>query len=186
MSKRPEAMSQGSTTRNLPHLHHPSTPDCWIRALAALSLSACLVGWVGQAAAQDTDGDGLSDAVEVSRVRTVPFGAQQVITSSADGANSTFAVDLDGDGDPDALSASGTLNTVAWYENRLDEPSADFGPQRAVATGTTSYSVFAVDLDGDGYEDGEEVLVMGTDPLDSLDPAPAATRRGPRRHRVRR
>jgi len=42
------------------------------------------------------------------------------------------------------------------------------------------------DTDGDGYEDGHEVFVMGTDPLDSLDPAPAATRRGPRRHRVRR
>jgi hypothetical protein len=28
------------------------------------------------------------------------------------------------------------------------------------------------DTDGDGFDDGEEVLVMGTDPLDPLDPAP--------------
>ena len=28
------------------------------------------------------------------------------------------------------------------------------------------------DTDGDGYDDGEEVLVMGTDPLDPLDPEP--------------
>jgi hypothetical protein len=28
------------------------------------------------------------------------------------------------------------------------------------------------DTDGDGYEDGEEVLEMGTDPLDPLDPMP--------------
>jgi sugar lactone lactonase YvrE len=29
------------------------------------------------------------------------------------------------------------------------------------------------DSDGDGYDDGVEVLTMGTDPLDALDPAPA-------------
>jgi hypothetical protein len=28
------------------------------------------------------------------------------------------------------------------------------------------------DTDGDGFDDGEEVLVMGTDPLDPLDPTP--------------
>ncbi len=28
------------------------------------------------------------------------------------------------------------------------------------------------DTDGDGFDDGEEVLVMGTDPLDPLDPEP--------------
>jgi hypothetical protein len=28
------------------------------------------------------------------------------------------------------------------------------------------------DTDGDGFEDGEEVLVLGTDPLDPLDPTP--------------
>jgi hypothetical protein len=28
------------------------------------------------------------------------------------------------------------------------------------------------DTDGDGFDDGEEVLVMGTDPLDALDPTP--------------
>jgi len=42
------------------------------------------------------------------------------------------------------------------------------------------------DTDGDSYQDGQEVLRMGTDPLDSLDPAPAVTRRGPRRHKNRR
>jgi hypothetical protein len=32
------------------------------------------------------------------------------------------------------------------------------------------------DTDGDGYEDGHEVFVMGTDPLNPLDPAPAPVR----------
>ncbi len=30
--------------------------------------------------------------------------------------------------------------------------------------------------DGDGFDDGEEVLVLGTDPLDPLDPAPTRVR----------
>jgi len=41
------------------------------------------------------------------------------------------------------------------------------------------------DTDGDGFGDGEEVHVMGTDPLDPLDPAPAPVRerRGPHKRR---
>jgi len=34
------------------------------------------------------------------------FGAQQVVTTSANGAFSVYACDLDGDGDNDVLSAS--------------------------------------------------------------------------------
>jgi hypothetical protein len=40
------------------------------------------------------------------------------------------------------------------------------------------------DTDGDGYEDGQEVLLMGTDPLNARDPKPVRERkrRGTRRH----
>jgi len=41
------------------------------------------------------------------------------------------------------------------------------------------------DTDGDSYGDGEEVYVMGTDPLDALDPAPASVARGPKAGRRR-
>ena len=34
-----------------------------------------------------------------------------------DVAESIFAIDVDGDGDVDALSASTNDDTVAWYEN---------------------------------------------------------------------
>jgi hypothetical protein len=34
-------------------------------------------------------------------------------------------------------------------------------------------NAFFRDSDGDGYDDGMEVLTLGTDPLDALDPAPA-------------
>ncbi|MFQ6604417.1 MAG: fibronectin type III domain-containing protein [Fidelibacterota bacterium] len=51
------------------------------------------------------------------------FGAQQVITTLADGAQSVYASDLDGDGDMDVLSASYLDDKVAWYENTLAPPA---------------------------------------------------------------
>jgi hypothetical protein len=42
------------------------------------------------------------------------------------------------------------------------------------------------DSDGDGYGDGDEVLVMGTDPLDLLDPTPAPVRERRAGHKRRR
>jgi L-ascorbate metabolism protein UlaG (beta-lactamase superfamily) len=43
--------------------------------------------------------------------------AGHVITTKADGARSVHAADLDGDGDPDVLSASYGDDKIAWYEN---------------------------------------------------------------------
>ena len=42
------------------------------------------------------------------------FGTQQVITTSTDGAYSVYAIDLDGDGDADVLSASWNDDKIAW------------------------------------------------------------------------
>jgi hypothetical protein len=97
----------------------------------------------------DTDSDGLSDFDEVSRARTVPFGPQQVIPAgNANGAVS--AADLDGDGDPDAISISLAGNEIAWYENRLNTASADFGPQQVLPGGFYHYApLHLADLDGD-------------------------------------
>jgi hypothetical protein len=58
------------------------------------------------------------------------FGPQQVISAQANGAQSVFAADLDGDGDPDILSASADDDKIAWYENLTPlhtaaEPSPD-------------------------------------------------------------
>ena len=41
----------------------------------------------------------------------------RTITTSADYATSVYAVDLDGDGDMDVLSASIEDKKIAWYEN---------------------------------------------------------------------
>ena len=77
------------------------------------------------------------------------FGGQQVITSQANGANSVYAADLDGDGDMDVLSASGGDDNIAWYENTDGQGS--FSDQQVIAT-QASYDLFvdAADLDGDG------------------------------------
>ena len=74
-----------------------------------------------------------------------------MITTSADGAWTVYATDLDGDGDADVLSASYSDDKIAWYEN---QGGGFFGP-RQVITSTSSFvwSVYATDLDGDGDAD---------------------------------
>ena len=46
----------------------------------------------------------------------VPF-TERVISTTANGAVSVFATDVDGDGDTDVLSASAFDDKIAWYEN---------------------------------------------------------------------
>ena len=50
------------------------------------------------------------------RCASVSF-SKRVITATANGAHSDYALDVDGDGDVDALSGSYRDDTVAWYEN---------------------------------------------------------------------
>ncbi|MDG1983105.1 MAG: VCBS repeat-containing protein, partial [Planctomycetota bacterium] len=66
---------------------------------------------------------------------------------SANGANSVYASDLDGDGDADVLSASYSDDKIAWYENL---GGGVFGLQQAISTSADgATSVYATDLDGD-------------------------------------
>jgi len=77
------------------------------------------------------------------------FGAQQTITTQAEWAIKVLAVDMDGDGDLDTLSASDDDDRIAWYENIDGQGS--YGPQHSVtdqAEGATRVAV--ADIDGDG------------------------------------
>ncbi|UCC31285.1 MAG: VCBS repeat-containing protein, partial [Phycisphaerales bacterium] len=81
----------------------------------------------------------------------VPF-TERVISTAADGAESVFATDLDGDGDIDVLSASWRDNKIAWYES--DGGSPPTFTERVISTAAAAaISVFATDVDGDGNTD---------------------------------
>lgn len=111
----------------------------------------------------DLDGDGdidvLSASLDDNKIAWYEntdgqgnFGVQKIITTDANEAIAVYAIDIDGDGDSDILSASRLDNKVAWYENM--DGLGNFGPQLIISTSTIEIrSVYAVDIDGDGDMD---------------------------------
>ncbi len=76
------------------------------------------------------------------------FSNEITITNLANGANSVFAIDIDGDTDIDVLSASELDNKIAWYENI--DGLGSFGPQQVISVNTLeAFAVYSADLDGD-------------------------------------
>ena len=110
--------------------------------------------------ATDLDGDGDLDVLSASSSDDKiawyentdgagSFGPQQMITAAADAPFSVYAADLDGDGDPDVLSASAVDDKIAWYENT--DGAGSFGIQQVIsAAADGAWSVYAIDLDDDG------------------------------------
>ena len=77
------------------------------------------------------------------------FASARVISSEL--ATSVYATDLDGDGDPDVLSATLDPDGVAWWENL---GGGAFSPPRVISSAVRlPVSVHATDLDGDGDPD---------------------------------
>ncbi len=112
--------------------------------------------------ATDLDGDGDTDVLSASTRDdkiawyesdggSPPAFTERVISSTANGAHSVFATDLDGDGDTDVLSAS-TAGKIAWYESDGGSPPA-FTERVISTTARSARSVFATDVDGDGDTD---------------------------------
>jgi len=82
----------------------------------------------------------------------VSFSDQIAIANTTNKPSSICNADLDGDGDPDLISASAWDNKIAWYEN-LDGMSC-FGLQQIICTNAMgAQSVFCADLDSDGDQD---------------------------------
>ena len=84
------------------------------------------------------------DALTEARALALLRGAR------ADSAESVYAIDVDGDGDVDALSASYSDDTVAWYEN---DGSQSFTERIITTLADGARSVYAIDADGDGDVD---------------------------------
>ncbi len=110
----------------------------------------------------DLDGDGDLDVLTSSFDNKVAwfenlngqgfYSRLKIISTNNDQASSVFAKDLDQDGDMDVISAALYSNNVAWYEN-LDG-QGNFGPQQVLlVTGSSTFSLFSDDLDGDGDND---------------------------------
>ncbi|MCB9004936.1 MAG: VCBS repeat-containing protein [Ardenticatenaceae bacterium] len=78
-----------------------------------------------------------------------PTFTTRVIVTTADGAQTVFAADLDNDGDLDVLSGSTLDDTITWYEN---DGAADptFTARVITTTADGAYGVYAADLDNDG------------------------------------
>ena len=108
----------------------------------------------------DMDNDGDLDILSAARIDDTialytndgasdPSWSATDITTSADGATSVFAADMDNDGDIDILSASKDDDTIAWYEN-----AGGFWPASAITTSADyAEAVFAADMDNDGDMD---------------------------------
>ena len=113
--------------------------------------------------AADLDGDGDVDVISASTLGNEIawyenqdglgfFWVQHVISSSTSRARDVEAVDLDGDGDLDVLTAGNGPPGIAWHENT--NGLGAFGPKRIVdpwAGGKVAAT--AADLDADGDPD---------------------------------
>ncbi|WP_400079242.1 T9SS type A sorting domain-containing protein [Winogradskyella sp. R77965] len=79
------------------------------------------------------------------------FGNQQVITTSANGANSVFAADIDSDGHLDVLISSYLDDDISWYRNTDGLGNFNWYDQEIISTSVNGpNSVFAADFDNDG------------------------------------
>ena len=85
-----------------------------------------------------------------SEAQLFDSNSSHTITTTADGVESVYATDVDGDGDIDVLSASYADDTIAWYENDGHE---NFTKHTITTTADGAESVYATDVDGDGDMD---------------------------------
>ncbi|MBX2829025.1 MAG: T9SS type A sorting domain-containing protein [Flavobacteriaceae bacterium] len=75
------------------------------------------------------------------------FGSQQIISIEADGVQTLFVADLNGDNFKDVVSANRFENSIAWYKH-LDGQGS-FGPEIEIAFLNEPKTVVAADVDGD-------------------------------------
>ncbi len=102
----------------------------------------------------DCDTNGVPDPCDIE----VEF-VERIL--SADSGH-VLAADIDGDGDPDAVTRSGP---IGWYENT--DGNGSFGLRQVVDAGVSG-DVFATDIDGDGDTDLVTASGFSYDNIDGL------------------
>ena len=138
----------------------------WYENDGSESFTAHTISTAGSAKAvyaADVDGDGDMDVLSASfsddkiawyenNGAVDPTFTAHTISTSADGAYSVYAVDVDGDGDIDVLSASAYGDEIVWYEND-GQADLTFTAHTITTSAYGASSVYAVDVDGDGDMD---------------------------------
>ena len=116
----------------------------------------------GFGTAEDLDNDGHSDMI-VANVQAgivgwqrndpdnVAFDAPAFLDQAFNTPEYVSAMDLDGDGDKDAVVTSSALQEVAWYENT--DGQGNFGPHQTVTFDMPATAIASGDIDNDGDED---------------------------------
>ena len=135
----------------------------WYENDGSESFTAHTISTAGSAKAvyaADVDGDGDMDVLSASfsddkiawyenNGAVDPTFTAHTISTSADGAYSVYAVDVDGDGDIDVLSASAYGDEIVWYEND-GQADLTFTAHTITTSAYGARSVYADDVDGDG------------------------------------
>jgi len=117
----------------------------------------------GSVHASDVDGDGDLDVLGAgigcddviwweNTDGTGSTWTEHLIDDNFIGANSVYASDVDGDGDSDVLGAAGSSDEVAWWEN-ADGSGTSWTKHTVDDAFDYASSVFAADVDGDGFTD---------------------------------
>ncbi len=135
-----------------------ATPPFFLRRTISIAADG-----VSSVFAADVDDDGDIDVLAAASIddeviwyenngALPPSFSKHIISSTADGARSVYAIDIDGDDDLDVLSASRDNNTIAWHEN--DGMALPGFTERVISTtADLASAVFAIDLDNDGDND---------------------------------
>jgi hypothetical protein len=115
----------------------------------------------------DSDGDGLTDTVEVNTTHTNPLDPDTDDDGLNDGVevNTTHTDPLDPDSDDDGLLDGAEVNT--HHTDPLDPDTDNDGLTDGAEVNTHHTDPLDTDTDNDGLTDGAEVNTHHTDPLDA-------------------